>query len=89
MKNTNKDTEKNNKNETENKDMMQESAALLKQMVKIVKECRDKYEGDLGGDLYIRGNLPKQKMRQTVELLSKLLPDAAASTNAFPRCCLR
>ena len=76
MKNTNTNTEKNNKNETEMKDAVQESAALLKQMVKIVKESRDKYEGDLGGDLYIRGNLPKQKMRQTVELLSKLLPDA-------------
>ena len=76
MKNSNTNTEKNNKNETEKKDAVQESAALLKQMVKIVKECRDKYEGDLGGDLYIRGNLPKQKMRQTVELLSKLLPDA-------------
>ena len=34
MKNTNKNTEKNNKNETEKKDTVQESAALLKQMVK-------------------------------------------------------
>ncbi len=69
-------------NETREKENVQDSeaeqeqAALLQQMVDIVKECRDRYEGNLGGDLYIRGNLPKQKTKQAVEILAKLLPEA-------------
>ena len=74
MKNSEKKTVKNTK--AERKDNVQETVALHKLMVKIIKACREKFEGDLGGELYIYGNLPKQKMRQTIELLTKLLPDA-------------
>lgn len=78
----NKEQPTKNNNETKENNALhdskaeQDQAALLKQMVDIVKECKDNYEGDLGGDLYIRGNLPKQKTKQAVEFLTKLLPEA-------------
>lgn len=48
----------------------------LENMVRIVKEYRGKFEGDLGGELYIKGSIPPHLIESTINLLSKLLPDA-------------
>ena len=52
------------------------SLQVRNQMGTIVKECLSEYVGDLGGDLYIRGNMPVEKQKKAVEMLTKLLPDA-------------
>ena len=44
---------------------------LVEQMVKIVEECK-KNAKQLGGDLYIRGSIPKKKLDSAIALYSKL-----------------
>ena len=53
-----------------------DNAQIRNQMVTIVKDCLSTYVGELGGDLYIRGNIPAEKQNRAVELLTKILPDA-------------
>lgn len=43
---------------------------IVEQMVKIVEECKNNAE-ELGGDLYIRGSIPKKKLESAIELYSK------------------
>ena len=44
---------------------------LVEQMVKIVEECKNNAK-DLGGDLYIKGSIPKKKLDSAIEFYSKL-----------------
>lgn len=74
MKNT-KETVKQVKEQVKAK-AKQDSLQARKRMVTIVKDCLAEYVGDLGGDLYIRGNMPAEKQKKAVEMLTKLLPDA-------------
>ncbi len=53
-----------------------DTSQIRNQMVAIVKDCLSSYVGELGGDLYIRGNIPAGKQNRAVELLTKILPDA-------------
>ena len=43
---------------------------IVEQMVKIVEECKNNAE-ELGGDLYIRGNIPKRKIENAIDLFSE------------------
>ncbi len=53
-----------------------DTVQIRNQMVTIVKGCLSTYVGELGGDLFIRGNIPVGKQNRAVELLTKILPDA-------------
>ena len=43
---------------------------LVEQMVKVVEECKNNAE-ELGGDLYIRGNIPKRKLENAIDIFSE------------------
>ena len=51
------------------------SKDVLDNMVKIVKEIKEKYEGDLGGELYIKGNITASQIDTSIKMFSELLPD--------------
>ena len=71
MKSKNENT-KNNKDEK----ITQHKTEIVNKMVNIVKDSLASYVGELGGDLYIRGNVPEEQQEKAVELLTKLLPGA-------------
>ncbi|MBO6264600.1 MAG: hypothetical protein J6M57_01130 [Acidaminococcaceae bacterium] len=66
---------KNTKNK-KLKELFPNQNSTAEQMAVIVTECRSSYVGELGGDLYIRGNIPAEKQKHAVEILTKLLPNA-------------
>lgn len=49
---------------------------ILENMIGIVKKCREKYEGDLGGELYTKETVSPDKIEYSIQMFSKLLPDA-------------
>ena len=53
---------------------------LAEQMVKIVEECK-KSAKDLGGDLYIKGNIPKNRLDVAIGLFSKKFKDVEIDRN--------
>lgn len=52
----------------------QNAALIMDRMENIVEECIDEYEGELGGTLYIRNNIPADIAETNIYMFGKLLP---------------
>lgn len=48
------------------------SSNLVEQMVRIVEKCKNSVD-DLGGDLYIKGSIPKKKLDSAIDLFKQKL----------------
>ncbi len=46
------------------------ASSLVEQMVRIVEKCKNSVD-DLGGDLYIKGSIPKKKLDSAIELFKQ------------------
>lgn len=44
---------------------------IVEQMVKVVEECKNEVDGNVRGDLYIKGTIPTKKIDSLIELYSK------------------
>lgn len=50
--------------------------AVRTRMIKIITECRDEYDGDLGGELFVGEDIPVAQVKAVLSAFSASLPDA-------------